>query len=273
MALLGLDISREQAAQRVLVRRRPGEMLAKGRGERGARIDDARIDGKAGRLGRKARLALRKPRLVTGEIHQIGRILAVVDGELRIEPEPRRIFANEPRADGMERAGVGRRRTRRRLGCELALQQPLHPPVQLGRRAAREGRQHDALRVGAFENEMRDAMRERVGLARPGAGDDEERRLIVLDREALRLVEVVEEAGSESGRRAWREGNMGRGWGQAVGRPTVRPASQGKVGIRITPIEVITEAPDRNSSRRCTWATDRPGTACASPDDFIRPSS
>ncbi len=138
---------------------------------------------------------------MTRPVHQIGGVFAVVDGELRIEPEPRRIFAQQPGADRMERAGVSGQGLRRRLHRELALQQPFDAPVQLRRRAAREGRQHDALRVGAFEDEMGDAMRQRVGLARAGAGDDEERRCAMLGRKTLRLVEVVEMAAANQGGR------------------------------------------------------------------------
>ena len=105
----------------------------------------------------------------------------------------------------MERAGVRRRRLRRRLRRQPALQQPLHPPVQLRRRAAREGRQHDALRVGARQDEVGDAMREHIGLAGAGAGDDEQRLRAVriadamLHREPLRVVQVSQGSGANRG--------------------------------------------------------------------------
>ena len=82
-------------------------------------------------------------------VHEVGRILAVVDGELRIEAEPRRIFAQELRADGVERARVGRRRGGRGLGREAPGEQPLDAPGKLRRRAARKCREHDALRIGS----------------------------------------------------------------------------------------------------------------------------
>ena len=53
---------------------------------------------------------------------------------------------------------------------------------------------------------MRDPMREHGGLADAGAGDDEERRLVVLDRDALRVIEVVERGGANQG-----GGHGGRG--------------------------------------------------------------
>ena len=51
----------------------------------------------------------------------------------------------------------------------------LDPARHLGRGAAREGQQQHAARVGAVDDEMRDPVRQRVGLARAGAGDDQER--------------------------------------------------------------------------------------------------
>ena len=53
---------------------------------------------------------------------------------------------------------------------------PLDAPRHLGRGAAREGHQQDAARIGAVDDQMRDAVGQRVGLARAGAGDDQQRR-------------------------------------------------------------------------------------------------
>ena len=65
-------------------------------------------------------------------------------------------------------------------------------PLHLRRRAPREREQQDALRIGAVQRQMRDAMRQRVGLAGAGAGDDQQRPLAarirpraVLDGEPL----------------------------------------------------------------------------------------
>ena len=83
------------------------------------------------------------------EIHQIRGILTIMDGELRIEAEPQRIVAQQPRADRVKRPGVRRRGVGGRLRRELARQEALHPPVEFARGAARKRRQHDPLRVGA----------------------------------------------------------------------------------------------------------------------------
>lgn len=43
------------------------------------------------------------------EIHQVGRILAVMDGEGRIEADLQRIVAQQPRTDAVKGAGPGQR--------------------------------------------------------------------------------------------------------------------------------------------------------------------
>ena len=63
-------------------------------------------------------------------VHEVGRILAVVDGELGIEAEPERIFAQEACADGVEGARIGRRRRGGGLGRETPGEQPLDPPAE-----------------------------------------------------------------------------------------------------------------------------------------------
>ena len=67
---------------------------------------------------------------------------------------------------GKRGAFVGRRRT----------DDPLRPPRHLQRRAAREGQEENSFCIDSIQNQMGDAMRERIGLARPRAGDDQQRR-------------------------------------------------------------------------------------------------
>ena len=66
----------------------------------------------------------------------------------------------------------------------------------LGGGAAREGEQQDAAGIDAVDDEVGDAMRHGVCLARPGAGDDEQRTTCMtdamFDRPALGGVEPVE---------------------------------------------------------------------------------
>src|SRR3954470_15988281 len=76
-------------------------------------------------------------------------------------------------------------------GADLA-DDAARTPRHLERRTAREGQEQDALRIRALGDEMRDAVRERIGLAGAGAGDDEERRRAMTRRRALRGVQFFE---------------------------------------------------------------------------------
>ena len=51
---------------------------------------------------------------------------------------------------------------------------PLDPTRHLGRGPAGESQQEDAARIGAVDDQMRDAMGQGVGLARSGSGDDQQ---------------------------------------------------------------------------------------------------
>ena len=180
----------------------PAERLFK----RDLRVGDARIDRQAGRLGREALLLLRQAGFVAAQRHQVGRILAIVDGEGGVEADARRVFAQQPRADRMEGAAVARRRRRGGLGREAAGEDALDAAVELGGGAAREGRQHDALGVDAGEHEMGEAMGERRRLADARAGDHQQRLFAMLDRQPLRIVQRVGRVGTNRG-----EGHRARG--------------------------------------------------------------
>ena len=85
------------------------------------------------------------------------------------------VFAQQPRADAVEGAGPGQR-----VGHDAGVvaqhlaRDALDPPRHLGGGAAREGHQQDAARIGAVDDQMRDAVRQRVGLAGAGAGDHQQ---------------------------------------------------------------------------------------------------
>ena len=82
--------------------------------------------------------------------------------------------------------------------------QLLHPLLHLGRRLVGEGDGEDRAGVGsALGDQPRDPSRQHAGLARTGAGDDEQRGALVDDGRALGLVEALEElvgGGSAPGR-------------------------------------------------------------------------
>ncbi len=200
LALLGLRIGPEQAGELFPPAGAPGEGLLQNRVEFRLLVDRARIDRQARRLCRKALLRVRQLELVADQVHQVGRILAVMDGEVGVEADGACVFAQEPRADAVECAGPGKRRRCAGRG-QGTRHDPFHPPGHLVRRPAREGHQQDAGRVGAAHHQMRHPVRQRVGLARAGAGDDQQRPRrrrpahAVHDGAALVGVERVEMCG------------------------------------------------------------------------------
>ena len=95
-----------------------------------------------------------------------------------------------------------------RVRAARAVEDALGAALHLGGGAAREGQQQDAVRVGAVHHQMRDAMRQRVGLARARARDDQQRPRdrrradAVLDRRALVGIELVQVVHANHGARA-----------------------------------------------------------------------
>jgi hypothetical protein len=82
--------------------------------------------------------------------------------------------AQQARADGVEGTGpanasTGAGRANRRGNNAL------RPPLHLRSGSPGEGKQEDAAWIGAVDNQMRDAVRQCVGLARTGASDHQER--------------------------------------------------------------------------------------------------
>ena len=114
---------------------------------------------------------------MTHEVHEVGGVLAVVDGEGGIEPDRGRMHPEDTRANGMEgprpadRIAPAAARLTQRCGGDA-----LDPARHLGGGPAREREQQDAARVGAVDDQVGDPVRERIGLAGAGTGDDEQRR-------------------------------------------------------------------------------------------------
>jgi hypothetical protein len=174
--LLGLDIGRKQFTQLLFPAGAPGETASQHVIERRFRVNGARIDGETCALGRKPTLGLGEAEVVPNQVHQVGRILAIVDGEVGMEPDLLGIVAQQPRADAVEGARPGQR-----VGHDVGAlthhlsRDPLHPPRHLGCGPARECHQQNPARIGAIDDQVGDAMRQGVGLARSGTRDDEER--------------------------------------------------------------------------------------------------
>ena len=201
LALLGFRIGTEEPGEFLPPAAAPREGLLQHVGELRLLVDRARIDRQARRLGGEALLGVRQAQLVADEIHQVGRILAVVDGEGRVEADRVCIFAQKPRADAVEGAGPGERRRHAGRG-QGARHDPLYPSGHLVGRPAREGHQQDAAGVGATHHQMRHPVRQRVGLARAGAGDDQQRPRRLFARAMLGGAALVGIERVERGHRA-----------------------------------------------------------------------
>src|SRR5678815_2229104 len=141
-------------------------------GEAALRIHAMRVDGEAGVLAREALLGLREAEVVAQHVEEVGRVAAVEDAEPGREADALRVAADQAVGDRVVGARPGQAHFLQRFGDD-ALRAARH----LLRRAAREGEEQDALGRRAGDEQVRDAMRERVGLARAGAGEDEERRV------------------------------------------------------------------------------------------------
>jgi hypothetical protein len=121
---------------------------------------------------------------VPHEVHQIGRVLPVVNGESRIEADLSRIVAQEPGADPMEGPGP------KRIGHEPGVianhpaRDSLDPPCHFGGGPPREGHQQDFAGIGAIDDQVGHPVRQGVGLAGPSPGNDEQwpaRRIVLPD--------------------------------------------------------------------------------------------
>ena len=104
LALLDLHILAEQFSQLVAPHGAPRKKRAEHLLERGFAVHRARIDREARALGREAFFGPGKSEVVPDQIHQVGGILAVMDGEGARKPDVLGVLAQEPRADGMERS-------------------------------------------------------------------------------------------------------------------------------------------------------------------------
>ncbi len=93
LALLGLDIGLEQAAEILLEGDAPGEMLREHAVEGMAGVHRPGIDAKAGGLQQKSLLLLGEPQLMADEVQEIGGILPVVNGKGGVEADRMREVA------------------------------------------------------------------------------------------------------------------------------------------------------------------------------------
>jgi hypothetical protein len=174
--LLGLDIRREKVLEFIGPAGAPGVRRSEHLLQFGFGVYAARVDRKAGALGWKPAFGLREAALMPDQIHQVRRVLAIVNRKGWIEADLIGVFAEQSGTDTMESTGPAERV--RHDACIVAQDlpgDPFDPFRHFGRGASRERHQQDSARVGAADDEMGDTVGEGVRLARSSAGDDQQR--------------------------------------------------------------------------------------------------
>src|SRR5262249_55948400 len=150
--LLGLDIRREKLLELVSPSGAPGIERSKHLLELGLGVDAARVDREARILGRKAALCLGETAFVPDQIHQVGRVLAIVNRKSGIEVDLVGIFAKQPRADAVESACPTERICHDAgIVAKNLASNPLDALRHLGRSAARERHQENTPRISTAD--------------------------------------------------------------------------------------------------------------------------
>ncbi len=148
---------------------------------------------------RKALCALVQRQVGSHEVHQVRGVLAIMDRESRIQPDALGILTQNASADAVERARPRNAAARKRSPRTGPGHDGVHAARHLLRRAPRESQQQYPARVGAIDDQPRDAVRQRVRFARPGPGNHKQRAILattaVFYGEALLRVELIEKRG------------------------------------------------------------------------------
>ncbi len=195
-----VEVDRREAAQRRLVTRidvggdgvvvvAVDRRVVLGRAERVLGQRDAGQD--AAGVVAPVLAAARVPHQLAHHAHLIG---GVVDHEAAREAERRPLALQDGQAQRVKRAhGQLARPAASALAARrtAALDQTGHAGAHLGGRLVGEGERRDVARIdAALEHQVRDAVGDHAGLARPGAGDDQERAALVQHRLPLGRVEM-----------------------------------------------------------------------------------
>ena len=176
LRVLCLHIGIKQASQLVFPFAAPWKCLCQNRGERHLGVHRAGIDREARRFRREAALELREPQVMAHQVHQVGGIFAIVNSEARLESDHLRVFAQQPRANAMERACPGEGGSVGAGPCsDCARNNAVDAADHLGRRAPRKRQKENSSGIGALDHKMCDPVRERIGLARTRARNDKQR--------------------------------------------------------------------------------------------------
>src|SRR5439155_12693886 len=135
-------------------------------------------------LAREPSLSGAQPELLSDQVHDVGPVRLVEDGEVGAQPQWRARELQEPVRDRVERAAPhapGLADSRHALG----------PREHLAGGPPGERQQQDPLRRDPAFEQGRDPRRERGGLARPGPGHDEQGAVSEHGGRPLRAVQRV----------------------------------------------------------------------------------
>ena len=110
------------------------------------------------------------------QVHQVGRILTIVDGEAGVNRDLLGILPQQARPDGVECARPSQRAHHDgRIRPEYLRTDTLDASAHLSRRPPGEGHQENPARIDAVDDQMGDPVRQGIGLAGSCPGYDQER--------------------------------------------------------------------------------------------------
>src|SRR5215470_12814882 len=118
------------------------------------------------------------------QVHQIGRVLTVVNSKGAAQSDLFGVVAQQSRRDTVKGS-----RPQERAGriCYCRGEDALHTLRHLGSRAPRKGHEQYSARISTVNDQMGDAVGDGVRLARSSAGDDEQRTRGIASRDHAML--------------------------------------------------------------------------------------
>src|SRR5262245_15364624 len=98
-----------------------------------------------------------------------------MDREIRFESDFARMLAHDAGADTVQRSDPWQGRWCINASANEPVQRATRATLELGGCTAAERQQQQPIRIGTVRDEVCDTMRERIGLARSRAGNDQQR--------------------------------------------------------------------------------------------------
>ncbi len=158
----------------------PGILFLQGLLERQPRVDAIGVDRETGVLAGKALVLGRKTQLMTDDVHEVGGVATVQHREILVQAQVFGGQAQNAAAHGVESPRPQQPRGDAPVSRLAALlhglrHDLLRAPNHVLRRPPRERQHENTRRIDAVQDQVRSAVRERVGLSGAGACQDEQR--------------------------------------------------------------------------------------------------